>query len=320
MTIASTSIRSDYTGPGSVFTFNFPTYGQSTLKLIVTDALGNQTVLASNQYTLVGIKTTTDYSEGGTITYTLASGSKLAIVSNVNGTQQTSIKNNSEYYAVLHENEFDRLSLGTLQLMEQSKKTLRGPDAEPASGDSLILPVASLRANMYLTFDNNGNVQLINAVKSSITDWTSYTPTIPWDNCTASGMWRRVGDTMEVKARVILTGTPVSTDELNITLPGSYTIDATKSLLSSGDWTQTHIVGTGGIKKCVSSVYSYRALFATLIQTLGNVITNNAVKIMVEDTNGNTFNIKPALPDTLQTTTTLTINFSIPISGWTYYA
>ena len=324
MTISSTSIRSDYTGSGTTgpFTLSFPTYDKTRLRLIVTDLVGGQTVLSSSDYTLVGTKTSTDYSEGGTITLgtALTSGYKLAIISNLNGTQSTSIKNNSEYYASLHENEFDKLALVDLQSMEKLGKAIIAPDSEAAGNFTLTLPVASVRAGMYLTFDARGNIQLVNAVKSSITQWTAYTPTITWDNCTASGMWRRIGDTMQCKARIILTGSPISTDELTVGLPSSYTIDTTKTLLASGDWTQTHIVGTGGIKKYVSSLYTYRLLFSTLIQTVGGAITNNAIKVMVEDTNGGTFCIKPTLPDTLQFTTTLTVCFEVPISGWTEYA
>jgi hypothetical protein len=160
MTIASTSIRSDYTGPGSVFTFNFPTYGQSTLLLIVTNPSGVYTILNYTQYTLVGIKTSTDYSEGGTITLSdiLNSGYKLSIISNLSGIQSTSIRNNAEYYAVLHENEFDKLALEDLQNKERIAKCIKAPDSEPAGTTTLDLPSASVRANNTIVFDEDGNL------------------------------------------------------------------------------------------------------------------------------------------------------------------
>jgi hypothetical protein len=267
---------------------------------------------------LIGIKTPTDYSEGGTITLSsaLTSGYKLAIVSNVDGTQTTSIKNNSEYYAILHENAFDRLALASLQLMEQSKKSLRGPDAEPASEDSLVLPVASLRSNMYLTFDNNGNVQLINAVKTTaLTDWSSFSPAISWDSCTSSGMRRRVGDTLQCRVNIYLNSTPSSTSELEITLPDSLTFDTTKLLVGAGFTQQEICCGVGSIK----SFTNPEGTVYYMMSVTPNASVNNTVKIEYASESGSKLVIKPTFPRTLLGQTNIQCEFSLPITGWTYY-
>jgi hypothetical protein len=164
MTIASTSIRTDYAGTGIAgpFTFSFCVFNISNLRLIVTKvSTGSSADLVINDdYTVVGIKAPTDYTEGGTITLTdiLSSGYKLSIISNLDGTQITSIRNNAEYYAVLHENEFDKLALEDLQNKEQISKSVKAPDSEPAGATTLDLPTAYIRANKTIVFDEDGNL------------------------------------------------------------------------------------------------------------------------------------------------------------------
>lgn len=61
-----------------------------------------------------------------------------------------------------------------------------------------------------------------------VTDWVSYTPTGSWTvNTTYSGKWRRVGDMMEGKIYISLTGAP-NAAILTVNLPSGYTIDTTK--------------------------------------------------------------------------------------------
>ena len=163
MTIALTSIRQDYTGSGITgpYTFPFCVFNLADLKVITTDLNGNDTILVLNvDYTVVGIKGPTDFSQGGTITLTnaLTTGFHLAILSNESGTQPTSIKNNSAYYAYLHENEFDRLSLFDLNMLEKIKKAIVAPDSEPAGTTNQVMPHVAQRANKIAGWDVNGNL------------------------------------------------------------------------------------------------------------------------------------------------------------------
>jgi hypothetical protein len=59
-------------------------------------------------------------------------------------------------------------------------------------------------------------------------EWISYTPTGSWStNTTYTGMYRRVGETMELRGRIATSGAPTSAN-LTINIPTGYTIDTTK--------------------------------------------------------------------------------------------
>ena len=125
MTIAAVTIRADYTGSGITgpYTFPFTVFNIADLKVIQTDLNGVDTnLLLNTNFTAVGVKGPTDFTQGGTITLNVAltSGFHLAIVSNEAGIQATSIKNNTAYYAYLHENAFDYRSLTDLQILEKT--------------------------------------------------------------------------------------------------------------------------------------------------------------------------------------------------------
>jgi hypothetical protein len=62
---------------------------------------------------------------------------------------------------------------------------------------------------------------------SPVTDWQSYTPSITWSNCTSTGRWRRVGDSIEV--RFAVTGTGLAAGGiLAIGIPSGLSVDDTK--------------------------------------------------------------------------------------------
>jgi len=70
---------------------------------------------------------------------------------------------------------------------------------------------------------------------STITEWVSFTPTITWiANTTATGYWRRIGDTVDFRIYVTTSGAPTATS-LYMTLPFSWTINTSKiPILSLG--------------------------------------------------------------------------------------
>ncbi len=71
------------------------------------------------------------------------------------------------------------------------------------------------------------DVVLLNSQDEIFTDWVSYTPTGDYSsNCTYSGKWRRVGDTMEVQAYLEFSGSPGGS--FGVDLPSGYTIDLNK--------------------------------------------------------------------------------------------
>lgn len=164
MTVANQSIRADATGAGLTgpFTFAFCVFNIANLKVILTDTTGiNTNQILTTDYTVVGTKAPTDYTQGGVVTFNTAvpAGYHVTLLSNEPGTQGTSIKNNTAYYAVLHENEFDTLAIFDLQMLEKMNKAIVAPDSEPAGTATLTLASIIIRASTLLGFDALGNIQ-----------------------------------------------------------------------------------------------------------------------------------------------------------------
>jgi hypothetical protein len=95
----------------------------------------------------------------------------------------------------------------------------------------LILHCASTSASAYAVEIDNISVGPSEYVFGTpITDWVAYTPTGTWTtNATYTGAWRRVGDELECRARIVLSGAPGGTSSLTqISLPTGLVIDTNK--------------------------------------------------------------------------------------------
>lgn len=137
----------------------------------------------------------------------------------------------------------------------------------------------------------------------TVTDWTSYTPTGGLTNATYTGMWRRIGDTMEVMVKASFTGTPTGTS-LTFTIPSGFTIDTTK--LNSAYAPQ--ILGSGNLFSNTSTAYISWPAYA-------NTTTIEA-KAVVSATPTTYTPVTPTVPFTIASTSIASENFLIPIVGW----
>lgn len=111
----------------------------------------------------------------------------------------------------------------------------------------LYVPVTTDSSNT-LRFDNFEIGPQKKSYGPALTDWTSYTPTGSWvSNCTYSGWWKRIGDSMAVMVRIAITGAPTAAD-LKIGIPSGYTIDTTKlssTSVNSGAFGAARIYDSG---------------------------------------------------------------------------
>lgn len=145
--------------------------------------------------------------------------------------------------------------------------------------------------------------------------WTSYTPaTIGWtSNATASGYWRRVGDSIQVWCKVSFSGLPAGlTGNAKFSLPSSLVVDFTKqnsSATSYGNYTCT-----GSFADASSgTMYAIQALWAdgstpTLLEFALQVASGTYVN------NGGPFS--PTAPVTIASGDALWMSAQVPISGW----
>lgn len=162
----------------------------------------------------------------------------------------------------------------------------------------LILHTASTSASAYtLQFDNVQVGPQSKSYGSLITDWISWTPTGTWvANTTYTGQWRRVGDSMEVFVKIVLSGAP--TGNLSVTIPSGYTIDSTKlnTAVNSAN------LGTAASNTGASSSH-------------GAVVWNSSTDVyVIHHTGLSRWNA--TTPLTWVNLDVITLNFKVPIVGW----
>ena len=140
---------------------------------------------------------------------------------------------------------------------------------------------------------------------SPITDWQSYTPTGGWTtNSTYVGKWRRVGDVMEVEAKVSLAGAPNAAN-CTFNLPTGYTIDTTKM-----DLVTTTPLGQVNINK--NATNSFLIGFSYYNST-------TSVGIRYIRLSGSLYdapNVDATTPFSFTTNDTVQGIFRVPITGW----
>lgn len=137
-----------------------------------------------------------------------------------------------------------------------------------------------------------------------VTDWVSYTPSLSWvSNATASALWRRVGDSLEVTGRVLTSGAPTSA-ELNISLPSGLSIDTAK-LVST---TRLDAIGEARVRDDDA---------AAVYDGFLRYVSTTAVAVLAQITSGSSNSVVNATtPFTWAANDTVTFEFRVPIVGW----
>lgn len=132
-----------------------------------------------------------------------------------------------------------------------------------------------------------------------VTDWTSYTPTgLLTSNTTYSGKWRRVGDSMEVQARMAFSGA-ANAAAATLDIPSGFTIDTSKINTATSD------IGNFGI------AYGYDSGLGHAAGIM--YVDSNTVSAMGDDGVGGWSN---TLPFTVGAGDYYEFNFTVPIVGW----
>lgn len=158
MTIATTKTVITYSGNGAstVFAYDFLIPSTDDLRVYLTlKSDGTETDLSASDYSITGI----DDPAGGNVTYPL-SGSplsalyRISIERSLDLVQPTVIQNQGNLFADTVEEALDRLTMMMQQIGALYDRSIR----VPMSSDEVdALPDASVRANMSLLFDANGD-------------------------------------------------------------------------------------------------------------------------------------------------------------------
>lgn len=165
MTIGTTlnTITVDGNGATTTFTYPFLIPLPSDAVVTFTDANSNGTVLLTSQYSITG----TGNENGGTVTYPLSGGTPIAagtfltIERLLPEIQSTSLSNQGPTFSAI-EGALDYL---TMLIQQVTNVADRAIVINPA--DTVLptpLPIASVRAGQFLTFDSQGNPTVANTV------------------------------------------------------------------------------------------------------------------------------------------------------------
>lgn len=158
MTIASATVRNDYTGNGSTdtFAYTFKAVAASDLRVILTDTAGVETVQTiTTHYSVTGVGS----ASGGNVVFVTPPTDQylVSIISNMPRTQTTDLANESGFYQERIEAALDRAVRIAQQAHGVATRGVVTPEHEPAG---IQLPAKSVRASKVLGFDANGDLYL----------------------------------------------------------------------------------------------------------------------------------------------------------------
>ncbi len=166
MSLASTTNRVNYTGNGlvAVYPYTFKILDDDHLRVVVRDLDGAETTLTkTTHYTVSGVGNT----GGGNVSLVagsfdwltsnfLTTGFKLTIRRVVDLKQETDIRNQGEYYAELHEDALDKVTMVNQQQQDELNRSIKASETETMTLDAL--PDATTRASQFVGFDADGQV------------------------------------------------------------------------------------------------------------------------------------------------------------------
>lgn len=154
MTVPSTTSRVSYVGTGlvTVYPYTFRIFANTDLQVIRTDTTGASTTLVlTTDYTVSGVGS---YSGGNvTLTTALPTDYTLTIRRAVPLTQNTDLRNQGAFFAEVHEDAFDRLTMQTQRINDDASRGLRLPNEEAGTDLLTLLPPLALRKGALLYFD-----------------------------------------------------------------------------------------------------------------------------------------------------------------------
>ncbi|HHN9748955.1 TPA: hypothetical protein ACP7RS_000920 [Escherichia coli] len=146
MTVSTEVDHNEYTGNGvtTSFPYTFRVFNKSDLVVQVIDLDDNITVLAlDTDYTVTGAG---GYTGGNVIlTTALENGFRISIARELPVTQETDLRNQGKFFAEVHEDAFDKLTMLIQQSLRNDKLALRKPNDVAIFYDALSNYIRNLR-------------------------------------------------------------------------------------------------------------------------------------------------------------------------------
>lgn len=168
MTVQTNTNVASFNGNGvtQIFPIAFKFNNDTDLvALLVDDATGSASLLTLNSdYTVSG----EGDEEGGLINVVVApaAGTRLKVTRVVDILQLTDLRNQGKFFAEVHEDAFDLLTMIAQQHESGINSSLRVAESDP---EPARIPAVAQRANKILSFDAEGNPQVVAPVTDSST-------------------------------------------------------------------------------------------------------------------------------------------------------
>ena len=178
--------------------------------------------------------------------------------------------------------------------------------ASNSSSYRLIFHVQSVSASAYtLEIDSVSVSPAQYSFGTPVTDWQSFTPTGSWTtNTTYTGQWRRVGDSIDIRGRISLSGAPNAVT-LTVNIPFGLAIDTNK-IASDAQRTLGLWSGTDTGVQSYTGVIRYASTNSVGLDCQNGSLTTYVIPALVNAT----------VPFTWGNTDLAHFSFSVPIVGW----
>lgn len=169
MTVAATPRKARFLGNdvATSFPFSFRAFAASDLVVTLTSSDGVEVPLILNDDYTVSLDPDQENNPGGSLTYPvsgspLATGQVLTAISAIEESQETDLQNRGAFLPQVIEDRFDYLTVLVQQLSERLSRVAFGSasDSDPV----FSLGTAGQRANKYISFDADGNLQLVTSI------------------------------------------------------------------------------------------------------------------------------------------------------------
>ena len=196
MTVTNTTARNQYTAASgqTVFAYTFEVYNKNDLVVLQNDT----TLSEGTNYTVSGVGSDT----GGNITLTVGAtaGDIITVYRDMALERLTDYQNAGDFLAAEVNEDFDRLWLAVQQGTTDSDRAIVKPVTDLDSLNT-VLPVASSRANKFLSFDSNGNVQTLFGAADPVvaTDATNVSYTATGTGAVGRTVQSRLTEALSVK-------------------------------------------------------------------------------------------------------------------------
>lgn len=155
MTITATASEIAYQGDAVTVAFAIPfPFDTSADIKVVTTVEDEEPEVLSTGFSISGGSGST-----GTCTFDVAPDADVTvtILDDPELTQTSDYASNDAFPAEAHESALDRSTRQIKRLHQVMGRSIRVADGDPSGGDDLLLPIASVRAGMYIAFDVDGN-------------------------------------------------------------------------------------------------------------------------------------------------------------------